>query len=105
VNPPETSTSTTIARGRAVISVYGTNIDLGTLGGMNSWTNYGGINDRGEAVGFAETAVPDPDGEDMCAFGTKLTCRTFLWRHGRMMALPTLGGNNGQAARSITADK
>jgi probable HAF family extracellular repeat protein len=98
VNPPETSTSTTIANGRAVISIYGSNIDLGTLGGKNSWTNYGGINDRGEAVGFAETSVPDPDGEDMCAFGTHLTCRPFLWRDFHMSALPTLGGNNGQAS-------
>ncbi len=32
VNPPETSTSTTVSRGRAVISIYGFNIDLGTLG-------------------------------------------------------------------------
>ena len=98
VNPPITSTSTTVASGRAVISIYGLNIDLGTLGGDNSWTNYGGINDRGEAVGMAETSVPDPNGEDMCAFGTKKTCRGFLWRHGHIMALPTLGGNNGQAA-------
>ena len=98
VNPPITSTSTTIANGRAVIGINGFNIDLGTLGGKNSWTNYGGINDRGEAVGLAETSVPDPDGEDMCGFGTKLTCRPFLWRHGHMTALPTLGGNNGQAS-------
>jgi probable HAF family extracellular repeat protein len=98
VNPPITSTSTTIASGRAVINMHGLNINLGTLGGKNSWTNYGGINDRGEAVGLAETSVPDPDGEDMCAFGTKLTCRPFLWRHGHMMSLPTLGGNNGQAS-------
>jgi probable HAF family extracellular repeat protein len=98
VNPPITSTSTTIANGRAVIGINGFNIDLGTLGGKNSWTNYGGINDRGEAVGLAETSVPDPDGEDMCAFGTHLTCRPFLWRDGHMTALPTLGGNNGQAS-------
>jgi probable HAF family extracellular repeat protein len=98
VNPPIKSTSTTVASGRAVIGIYGLNIDLGTLGGDNSWTNYGGINDRGEAVGMAETSVPDPNGEDMCAFGTKKTCRGFLWRHGHIMALPTLGGNNGQAA-------
>ena len=38
LNPPITSTSTTIASGRAVISIYGLNIDLGTLGGKNSWT-------------------------------------------------------------------
>ena len=65
---PLTSTSATILSGRAVISIYGLNIDLGTLGGDNSWTNYGGINDRGEAVGMAETSVPDPNGEDMCGF-------------------------------------
>ncbi len=98
LNPPITSTSTTIASGRAVININGLNIDLGTLGGKNSWTNYGGINDRGDAVGMAETSVPDPDGEDFCAFGTKLTCRPFLWRDGHMIGLPTLGGNNGQAS-------
>src|SRR5246127_1016240 len=98
LTPPITSTSTTIVSGRAVISIYGFNIDLGTLGGKNSWTNYGGINDRGEAVGMAETSAPDPDGEDFCAFGTHRTCLPFLWRDGHMMALPTLGGNNGQAS-------
>jgi probable HAF family extracellular repeat protein len=98
LTPPITSTSTTIASGRAVISIYGLNIDLGTLGGKNSWTNYGGINDRGEAVGLAETSVPDPDGEDFCAFGTHRTCLPFFWRHRHIMALPTLGGNNGQAS-------
>lgn len=98
VNPPILSLSTTVASGRAVISIDGRNIDLGTLGGDNSWTNYGGINDRGEAVGMAETSVPDPNGEDMCGFRTNKTCRGFLWRNGQIMALPTLGGNNGQAA-------
>jgi hypothetical protein len=39
VNPPIKSTSTTIASGRAVINAHGRNIDLGTLGGKNSWTN------------------------------------------------------------------
>ena len=95
---PLTSTSASILSGRAVISIYGANIDLTTLGGDNSWTNYGGINDRGEAVGMAETSVPDPNGEDMCAFHTQKTCRPFLWRDGHIMGLPTLGGNNGQAA-------
>jgi probable HAF family extracellular repeat protein len=98
LTPPITSTSTTIVSGRAVISINGLNIDLRTLGGENSWTNYGGINDRGEAVGMAETSVPDPDGEDFCAFGTHRTCLPFLWRDGHIMALPTLGGNNGQAS-------
>jgi len=89
-----------LVKGRVAINVDGLTIDLGTLGGPNSWDNpYGGeINDRGEAVGYSETSVPDPDGEDICGFGTGLTCRPFLWRSGHMKALPTLGGNNGWAS-------
>jgi probable HAF family extracellular repeat protein len=87
-----------LATGRAVINIDGFKIDLGTLGGPNSWINYNGINDPGEAVGYAETSVPDPNGEDICAFGTHLTCHPFLWQDGHMSALPTLGGNNGQAS-------
>ena len=100
VNPPENNLFTTVARGRAVINVDGLNIDLGTLGKPdgNSWINWGGINERGEAVGMSETAVPDPDGEDVCGFGTQLMCVPFLWRNGHMKALPTVGGNNGQAS-------
>src|SRR3984957_11183474 len=101
VNPPENNMGTTVSRGRAVISIYGfINIDLGTLGkpGANSWINWGGINDRGEAVGMSETAKPDPNGEDLCGFGTFLTCVPFFWRDGHMSALPTVGGNNGQAS-------
>lgn len=98
VNPPENNLFTSVARGRAVINIDGVNIDLGTLGGKNSWINWGGINDLGEAVGMSETSTPDPDGEDICAFGTGLTCRPFLWQHGHMTALPTVGGNNGQAS-------
>ena len=84
--------------GRAVINLDGLKFDLGTLGGPDSWINWGGINEQGEAVGLAETSGLDPDGEDFCGFGTKLTCRPFLWKDGVMTALPTLGGNNGQAS-------
>jgi probable HAF family extracellular repeat protein len=89
-----------LVKGRVAINVDRFTLDLGTLGGPNSWDNpFGGeINDRGEAVGYSETSVPDPDGEDICGFGTKRTCRPFLWRNGHMSALPTLGGNNGQAS-------
>src|SRR5215831_11663078 len=89
-----------LVKGRLAINLDGLTFDLGTLGGPNSWDNpFGGeINDRGEAVGYSETSVPDPDGEDVCGFGTGLTCRPFLWQNGHMSALPTLGGNNGQAS-------
>ncbi|HET9791628.1 MAG TPA: hypothetical protein VFR08_10030, partial [Candidatus Angelobacter sp.] len=89
-----------LVKGRVAINVAGLTIDLGTLGGPNSWDNpFGGeINDQGDAVGYSETDVPDPDGEDVCGFGTHLECRPFLWQKGHMSALPTLGGNNGQAS-------
>lgn len=87
-----------LLNGHAVIDLDGFKIDLGTLGGTNSWINWGGINDRGEAVGLAETSVPDPDGEDVCGFGTGKTCLPFLWQNLHMIALPTVGGNNGQAS-------
>lgn len=97
----------TILSGRALIDVDGTKADLGTLGGANSWMMWGEINDSGQIVGYSETAAPDPNGEDVCLFGTHRTCRPFLWQPsrmsarptvGKMRALPTLGGNNGQAS-------
>ena len=96
-NPPSNSLFAPVLAGHAVVKIDDLKIDLGTLGGKNSFIGYSGLNDRGEAVGFSETAVPDPDGEDVCGFGTQLTCRPFLWRDGHMRALPTVGGNNGQA--------
>ena len=85
-------------QGTVRISISDLNIPLGTLGGKNSSINWNGINDPGEAVGMSETSVPDPNGEDICGFGTHLTCSPFLWQNGIMKALPTLGGNNGQAS-------
>ena len=84
--------------GRALLGIYGYRLDLGTLGGQNSWMNWGEINDFAQIVGFSETAVPDPNGEDICGFGTHATCRPFIWQLLHMSALPTLGGNNGEAS-------
>jgi probable HAF family extracellular repeat protein len=84
--------------GRALIDVDGLKIDLGTLGGRSSWMMWGEINDFGQVVGYSETAVPDPNGEDVCGLGTHRTCLPFLWQPFHMSALPTLGGNNGQAS-------
>src|SRR5580698_9980861 len=85
-------------KGTVSISIGELKLALGTLGGTNSSINWNGINDPGEAVGMSETSVPDPNGEDICGFGTHLTCLPFLWKNGLMSALPTVGGNNGQAS-------
>jgi len=70
-----------------------TDIGIPGLGGPNSIAF--GDNERGQAVGEAETSTLDPNGEDFCGFGTHLICLPFLWQHGVMTPLPTLGGNNG----------
>jgi probable HAF family extracellular repeat protein len=87
-----------ILKARDAIVINGIQIDLLTLGGENSWMNWGEINDRAQIVGYSETATLDPNGEDVCTFGTHHTCSAFLWQDFHMSALPTLGGNNGQAS-------
>ena len=71
----------------------GVMIDLGTLGGPNSYSEWR-PNEYGNAGGDSDTDIPDPNGEDFCGFGTQLICRAFYWIHGKMIAQPTLGGNN-----------
>ena len=74
----------------------GVMIDLRTLGGPNSGAFFP-LNERGEITGVSDTSTPDPLGENFCSFGTPFICLPFLWHHGAMTPLPTLGGNNGQA--------
>jgi probable HAF family extracellular repeat protein len=67
---------------------HGEILDLGTLGGNESYANF--INDRGQITGAALNAIPD-------AFTTKLfigatQVHAFLWEHGTMQDLGTLGG-------------
>ena len=79
-------------------------VDLGTLGGPNSSVSWPVKNNRGVIAGIAETASLDPLGEawSCSAFfpgePSGHTCLGFVWKAGRMRALPTLGGNNGFAA-------
>jgi hypothetical protein len=86
-------------------AIHGLNIDLGTLGGDNSWTNYGGINDRGEVVGMAETYVPDPNGEDMCAFGTKKRVVRFFGNTATSWLFRRWVEITGRPPPSITGNK
>jgi len=87
----------------AVVWDRGVITDLGTLGGPNSFTPEDpAVNSPGAVVGFSDTARQDPNQEGFCglaipfAFSTHV-CRAFIWRHGMMTALPTLGGTNGFA--------
>jgi probable HAF family extracellular repeat protein len=59
------------------------------------------VNVWGQAVGQADTQIPDPNGEDFCG-STALglthsgnTCVPFLWRDGTMVALPRLRNSEG----------
>ncbi len=78
-------------------------IDLGTLGGpgTNSNVAWPGVNNRGMAVGIAET--DEPGGENWaCQFffasSTGHQCLGFVWENGEMTAIPTWpGGVNGFA--------
>jgi probable HAF family extracellular repeat protein len=87
-----------LLNGRLFLDIDGFKLDLGTLGGTNTSSNWGEINDFGLIVGDSETAALDPNGEDICGFGTHHVCLPFLWEFPKMRALPTLGGNNGQAS-------
>jgi probable HAF family extracellular repeat protein len=80
---------------RAFISgIGGTKYDLGTLGGPNSEAS--GPNASNALAILSETSKKDPFGNDFCGFGTNLICLPAVW-NGTMTALPTLGGNNGEA--------
>jgi probable HAF family extracellular repeat protein len=87
-------------RMHAVLWYKGLKMDIGAhgLGGPNSAAF--GVNERGKAVGEAETS--DPDGEDFCGFNaygfpSDTACLPFLWQNGVMTKLRTLGGANGAA--------
>ena len=105
VNPPITSTSTTVATGRAVIGIYGLNIDLGTLGGDNSWTNYGGINDRGEAVGLAEHLFQIQTVKTFAPLAHTLRVARFFGNSSTCALSRRWAEITGRPALSITADK
>jgi probable HAF family extracellular repeat protein len=81
----------------------GIKIDLGTFGGPNSASSP--PNDSGVVVGAAQTSEKDPLGEQFLGYfcgnnpcsGVDHISLPFHWQDGVMTALPTLGGNNGQA--------
>jgi probable HAF family extracellular repeat protein len=75
----------------AVLWENGKITNLGTLGGMSSFA--GSINDRGQIMGVSLNDVYDPFSIVGLGSTTTLTqTRSFLWEHGKMRDLGTLGG-------------
>jgi len=71
----------------AVLFKDGSVRNLGTLpGGHESQAI--AINDRGQVAGFGSNGVPDP----LSIFGWGTQARSFIWQHGHMRDLGTLGG-------------
>src|SRR6266446_3991798 len=67
---------------------HGEILDLGTLGGNESYANF--INDRGQITGGALNTIPDAFTTELFIGATQV--HAFLWEHGSMQDLGTLGG-------------
>jgi probable HAF family extracellular repeat protein len=90
-------------RRHATAWVFGTPVDLNTLGGPNSNIAWPVKNVTGLLAGIAQTSTPEPDEAWSCSaffgapFATGFTCRGVVWEWGAIRALPTLGGRNSFA--------
>jgi probable HAF family extracellular repeat protein len=83
---------------RAALWKQGEIVNLGTLGGTLSFAN-GAINDRGQVVGAATNAIPDPFSFIYLLAGSSngTQTRAFLWKNGMMQDIGTLGGPDAVA--------
>jgi len=76
---------------RATLWIDGRIVDLGTLGGNQSLAS--SLNNEGIVVGISQNTIPDP----VSLFGLGTQTRAFIWQHGVMHDLGTLGGPDAVA--------
>lgn len=76
-------------------------VDLGTLGGPNSFQNYPGqsLTDNGTAIGEADTSAADPNAP-IC-FADCTISPAVEWSHGQLTDLGALPGPNSSCATWI----
>ena len=79
----------------AVVWNDGNILNLGTFGGTQSAAE--DMNDRGQVVGVATNATPDPFSFGGDPFPATTQSRAFLWEHGVLRDLGTLGGPDALA--------
>jgi len=76
---------------RADFRYKGQVINMGTFGGTNSLSN--GVNNRGQAIGGAENADPDPwNFGGIVGLPSPTAWHGFIWQNGVLQDLGTLGG-------------
>ncbi len=80
----------------AVIARRSHLIDLGTLGGNESWAT--SINDWGQVAGYASNTTPDPYAQDFSPYPSATQWRAAIWQNGSVRNLGTLGGPDSMAA-------
>src|ERR1051326_4697660 len=83
----------------AMLGFHGIQLDLAKSGGLGGASRVAfDVNEKGQAIGEAETANADLNGEDFCGFRSQHVCHPFLWQNGMMAPLPLLkNGANGVA--------
>jgi probable HAF family extracellular repeat protein len=84
-------------------------IDLGTLGGPQSYLNIPSgsyarvLNNRGRVTGWTDTPAPDPF-PDVCFDDDCFIAHAFAWQRGRMRDLGTLPGGGSSQGNWISSN-
>jgi probable HAF family extracellular repeat protein len=84
---------------RAYLWQNGAKIDLGTLGGYNSYAN--GINNQGQVSGSAELPTADPTCPHHFAAGPLRVAPAVIWNNGEIQRLPLFPGDTQALALAI----